>query len=68
MIDISIKDASYSIMQGKLNDRVMDIKIYTESLDDETLQKISDVANTSYEFNEKYKSIDCPYVKKLSIK
>lgn len=65
---VNICDASYAVMQGKIDNCLVTSRVYTESTDFDRLQKISEVASTNYDFNKNIPFVDRPYVKQLIIK
>lgn len=67
VVDLEILNANYVILQGLKNEKIKKIKVYTNLIDEETLCKISKIANDKYSegniiMNKK------PYVRKIGLK
>ena len=64
---IHLKNAQYAIMQGIINDEIKNIKVYTELLDKNKLDKIKTIANTKNILIGDTIDEDKPYIKKIKI-
>lgn len=65
-LNVAIKHSSYVVMQGLCDDNIRYAIIYTNLLEEDKLNQISDVANTKH-YN-RILTEDKPYVRKLVLK
>ena len=62
-----IQNASYVIMQGQSNDSIRKIKIYTNIVNSEQLEKIRNIANIKHE-EDNFLISEKPYVRRIELK
>lgn len=65
--NIILDNASYAIKQGKLDEKLKKIEIYSKILDLDKLKKISEFANKIHDDKDSLLTNEKPYVRKLSL-
>jgi len=67
-VNITLKDASYAIMQCLNNDQIMYLEIFTNITDLEKVKQIIEIGNKVYDKSDNLLTHEKPYVRKLTLK
>lgn len=63
---VTIENASYAVLQGKVNEKVKEIELHTEQMDMNYLKSIREIAQQVY--NEENEQFEKPTVKRMILK